>query len=96
VKRSGRDEPIWVVIYKCMKTTQKVSLQSYPYLKLPKPPCFSYYLLCFYFNKIREQEGGTGSAQKVGGGRVAQTMYTRISTCENDKIKKFFKTNKYF
>jgi hypothetical protein len=47
--------------------------------------CLSYYLLCFLFNKIREQKDGTGFAQK--GGEVAQTMYTHISKCKNDKIK---------
>jgi hypothetical protein len=36
VKRSGRDEPIWVVIYITMETTQGISLYSYPYLKLAK------------------------------------------------------------
>jgi hypothetical protein len=55
--------------------------------------CLSYYLLHFLFNKIRQQEGGTGSAQKLGGrGRgkreVAQTMYTHVSKCKNDKIQK--------
>jgi hypothetical protein len=25
-----------------------------------KTPCFSFYLLCFFFYKIVEQEGGTG------------------------------------
>jgi hypothetical protein len=29
--------------------------------------CLSYYLLCFLFNKIREEEGGTCSAWKRGG-----------------------------
>jgi hypothetical protein len=38
-----------------------ISLYSYLYLKLAKMLCF-YYLLCF-LNKIREEEGGTGSAQ---------------------------------
>jgi hypothetical protein len=45
---------------------------------------FSYYLLCFLFKKIREQEGGTGSSQKGGRG---QLIYTPISKCKNDKIK---------
>jgi hypothetical protein len=27
---------------------------------------FSYYLLCIFFYKIGEQEGGTGSAQSLG------------------------------
>jgi hypothetical protein len=85
VKRSGIDETIWVVIHICMETTQRISLYSYPCLKLPKTPCFSYYLLCFFFKKIGEQEGGAGSARKVG--EVAQIMSTPISTCKNNKIK---------
>jgi hypothetical protein len=52
--------------------------------------CLSYYLSCFLFNKIREQEGRTGSARKggMGEGEVAQTMSTHVSKCKNDKIKK--------
>jgi hypothetical protein len=65
VKRFGRDEPMWVAIHKCMKAMLGI---SHLYLKLAKTVCFSYYLLCFLFNKIRE-EGGTGYAQKWGGGR---------------------------
>jgi hypothetical protein len=68
VKRSGRDEPMWVVIHKCMETTQRISLYSYLYLKLAKTPCFSYYHLCFFFNKIGEQEGRIGSAWRWGEG----------------------------
>jgi hypothetical protein len=37
-----------------------------------------FYLLCFLFNKIGEQEGGTGSAWKEAG-EVAQTMYIHVS-----------------
>jgi hypothetical protein len=73
------------------------SLYSYIYLKLAKMSYFSYYLLCFFFYKTREQEGGTGSAQRLeGGGRergrkkvVAQIMYIHVSKCKNDKIKKY-------
>jgi hypothetical protein len=45
-----------------METTQRTFLYSYTYLKQAKMPCFSYHLLCFFFNKTGEQEGGTGSA----------------------------------
>jgi hypothetical protein len=73
-----------------MKAMLGISLYSYLYLKLAKPLCLSYYRLCFFFNIIRE-EGRTGSARKQGEGRmnreVAQTMYTYISKCKNDKIK---------
>jgi hypothetical protein len=62
VKRTSRDEPIGVVIHKCMETTQGISLYSYLYLKLAKMPCLSHYCLCFFFYKIGDEEGRTGSA----------------------------------
>jgi hypothetical protein len=78
MKRSGRDEPMWIVIHMYMEAMLGISLYSYPYLKLAKTLYLSYYLLCFLFNKIREQESRTGSAQKWGEGEVAQTMYTLV------------------
>jgi hypothetical protein len=70
VKRSGRDEPMWVVIHMCMEATLGISLYSYLYLKLGKIPCLSYHLFCFLFNKIGEKEGRTSSPQKQGGMEV--------------------------
>jgi hypothetical protein len=55
VKKTGRDEPMWVVIHMCMDATLGISLYSYLYLKLAKMLCLSYYLLFFLFNKIGEQ-----------------------------------------
>jgi hypothetical protein len=58
-----------------------------------------FFLLSFMFllqQNQRTRRWNRFCPESGGGGRVAQTMYTRISTCENDKIKKFFKTNKYF
>jgi hypothetical protein len=49
-----------------METTQEISLQNYLYLKLAKMLCFSYYLPWFFFNKIGEQEGRTGTSQRWG------------------------------
>jgi hypothetical protein len=63
VKRSGRNEPIWVVIHKCMEAMLGISLFSYPYLKLAKTLCLSYYCLYLLFNKIGEK-GRTGSVWK--------------------------------
>jgi hypothetical protein len=77
VKRSSRDEPILVVIYIFMETTQRISLYSYIHLKLAKMLCFSFYLTCFFFNKIGEQEGGTGSAKGRGGDGPKN-----VSTCK--------------
>jgi hypothetical protein len=51
-----------------MEAAQGIFLYGYPYLRLAKTPCLSYYLLCFFFNKIGEQEGGTGSAWPGGWG----------------------------
>jgi hypothetical protein len=48
MKRSGRDESIRVVIYLCMEAMQGICLYSYPYLKLAKMLCLSYYCLCFF------------------------------------------------
>jgi hypothetical protein len=69
VERSGRDEPMWISIHKCMKATLGIFLYSYLYLKVAKTLWLSYYLLCFLFNKIREW-GGTGCTRKWGGCRV--------------------------
>jgi hypothetical protein len=50
-----------------MEAMLGISLYGYLYLKLAKMLCFSYYLLCFLSNKIRQQEGsGTGSTGKQG------------------------------
>jgi hypothetical protein len=95
VKRSGRDEPVWVATHKSMKATLGISLYSYFYTKLAKTICLSYYLLCFLFNKIRE--GRTDSAWKQGYGGVGVLvgglggggrMYTHVSKCINDKMKR--------
>jgi hypothetical protein len=71
---------MWVAIHMCMEATLGVSLYTYLYLKLAKMLRFSYYLLCFLFNKIGEQEGRTSSATEWGGDvcgwEVALTMYT--------------------
>jgi hypothetical protein len=61
---SGRDEPVWVVIHTCMETKQGISLYSYLYLKLAKCHVFLIIFYVFFFYKIREQEGGTGFAQR--------------------------------
>jgi hypothetical protein len=70
VKRTGRDETIGVVIHICMETTQGNSLCRYLYLKLAKTSWLSFYTLCIFFYKIREQKGGTDSAP-VGKGWIS-------------------------
>jgi hypothetical protein len=73
MKRSGRDEPIWVVMHKCMEATLGISLYSKLSLfQSSEIVCLSYYLLCFLFNKIGEEEGGKGSAWKWVDGRAGK------------------------
>jgi hypothetical protein len=74
-----------------MEAMLGISLYSYLYLKLAKTLCMSYYHLCFLFNKIREEDGRQvlpGSRGLGVGGKVAQTMYTHVSKCKNDKRRK--------
>jgi hypothetical protein len=66
VKRSGRNEPMWVAIHKCMEAMLRISLYGFLYPKLAKLS-LSYHLLCFLFNKIGEEKDGTGSGWKRGG-----------------------------
>jgi hypothetical protein len=62
-----------------MEAMLGISLYSYPYLKLAKMLCLSYYHLCLLFNKIGE-EGRTGSAwkrRKWRGKRVGARVWWR-------------------
>jgi hypothetical protein len=68
VKKSGRDDPLWVIMHMCMKTILGISLYNYLYPKLLKVICLSYYLLHFLSNKIGEEDR-TGSALKWVGRR---------------------------
>jgi hypothetical protein len=92
VKRSGRDEPMWVAVHKYIEVKLGIFLKNYLYLKLEKTLGLSYCLLSFLLNKISKQEGGMGSAWKQGeevgqGGRGRPKMYTHVSKCKNDKRK---------
>jgi hypothetical protein len=64
-----------------METMLGISPYSYLYLKLAKIICLSYYLLCFLFNKIVEQEGSKSSAWKgrVGGERCLKQCIHIVS-----------------
>jgi hypothetical protein len=74
-----------------METTQGISLYSYPYLEVAKHHVSLTVFYAFFFYKIGEQEGRTGSAPRCVGviGEVDQIMYTHVSKFNNDtKIKK--------
>jgi hypothetical protein len=75
VKRSGKDESTWVAIHKCMEAMLGISLYSYPYLNEQEHYVFLIISYVFLFDKIREQEGGTGSTWKGGGGWHKQCIH---------------------
>jgi hypothetical protein len=68
VKKSGRDEPMWVAMHICMEATPGISLFSDLYLNLAKMVCLSYYFYVFSSTKSdikRAQQVLLGS--RVGG-----------------------------
>jgi hypothetical protein len=84
VKRSGRDGLMWVIIHKCMETTQGISLYSYLYLKLEKNTVF---LIIFYVfsstkseNKRAEQVLPIGGVCVLGGG--CGSSPNKVHTCK--------------
>jgi hypothetical protein len=87
VKRSGRDEPIWVVIHMCMKTTQGSSLYSCPYLKLAKTPFFYYLLWFFFFSSTKSENKRAEQVLPRSQGQGQEIMYAHVSKCKNDKIR---------
>jgi hypothetical protein len=88
VIRSGRDEPIQVVIHMYMEVRLGICLYRHLYLELAKN-CLSYYCLCLLFNKIGKEEGGKVLPESEGMGRrrrglgqgeeMAQTMYAHMN-----------------
>jgi hypothetical protein len=87
VMRSGRGEPVWVVIHICIVTTLGIFLY-YLYLKLEKNAIFFLLSLMFFLQQSRRTRRQNRSCLQVGvGGEVAQIMYTHVSKCKNDKIK---------
>jgi hypothetical protein len=82
VRRSGRGEPMWVAIHKCMETMLGISLYSYLHLKLAKMLCLSYYLL--FFSSTKSENKGAEqvlprSGRGGGGPNHVYTMFTHIN-----------------
>jgi hypothetical protein len=48
VKRSDRNEPMWIAIHLCMETMLGISLYSYPYLKEQK--CYVFLIISYVFS----------------------------------------------
>jgi hypothetical protein len=74
VKRSGRDEPKWVVIHMCMEASLGTSLYSYLHLKLAK---MLFFLLSLMFSLQQNQRTHFAQKQRVVGGGP-----NNVYTCE--------------
>jgi hypothetical protein len=89
VKRSGRDEPMWVVLHMCMESMIGISLYNYLHLKLAKTLCFSFYPSCFFFNKITR--GWNRFCKSQGRGEMAMCIHMKVNV---KMIKIKFKNKK--
>jgi hypothetical protein len=73
---------MWVAIHMYMEAMLGISLYSYRYLKLAKTLCLFYYLLCFLFNKIREQSVEQVLPRKVGRQEEEEGGPNNVYTCK--------------
>jgi hypothetical protein len=51
VKRSGRDEPMWVATHKCIEARLGIFLYSYLYLKLAKT--YVFFIIFYGFSSTK-------------------------------------------
>jgi hypothetical protein len=85
VKRSDRDEPMWVAIHIYMEAMLGISLYSYLYFKLIKS-AISFLLSLMLSLQQNQRRGWNRFCLEVGWGegrKVAQTMYTYVSKWKN-------------
>jgi hypothetical protein len=87
MKRSGRDEPMWVVIHIYMESMLGISLYTCLYTKIAKTLCLSYYVYVSSSTKS-ENKREEKVLPRSGGKEVPQTMCIHVSECKNAKIKK--------
>jgi hypothetical protein len=87
VKRSGRDELMWVAIQKYMEAKLVIFLYSNFYLRLQK--CYEFLIISYVFSSKLENKRVEQVLSRSGGWRckcgvVAQIMYVHVSKCKND------------
>jgi hypothetical protein len=68
VKRSGRDERIWVVIHMCMEAMLGISLYIYLFLKLQKPYVFVIIFYVFSSTKLENKRAEQVMPRRCRGG----------------------------
>jgi hypothetical protein len=76
VKRSGRDEPMWIAIHMCMETTLRISMYSYLYLKLAKCDVFLFISYVFSSTKSEKRRAEQFLPRNRDGGDGPNNVYT--------------------
>jgi hypothetical protein len=84
VKRSGRDEPVWVVIHKCMEATLGLSLYSYLFQSSKNAISF---LLSLMFSLQQSWRKSEQNRFCIEAGCVGREMYTCVIKCSNSTKK---------
>jgi hypothetical protein len=74
VKRSGRDEPMWVVIHFCMEAMLGISLYSYLYPKLAKH--YVFLIISYVFSSTKPENKRAEQVLPRSRGVVANNVYT--------------------
>jgi hypothetical protein len=73
VKRSARDEPMWVAIYICVEIMLGISLYSYFYLKLGKKTHYVFFIISYVSSSTKSKNKRTeqvlSRSGEWGGGR---------------------------
>jgi hypothetical protein len=106
MKKSGRDESIWVVVHICMEAILGISLYSYCYFKLAK--CYIFLIVVYVFSSTKlekrteqalpgseEVEGrGTGQGGENGPNNICTYEYMNKKD-EHFQIHKELVTSRY-
>jgi hypothetical protein len=78
VKRSGKDEPVWVVIHMCMEATLGISLYRYFYLNWQK--CSVFLIISYVFSSTKSENKKVEQVLPgSGAGERCPIIYTHVS-----------------
>jgi hypothetical protein len=76
VKRSVRDELIWVVTHLCIEAMLGISLYSYPYLNYQE--CFVFLIIAYVFSSTKlEKREEQVLPRSEGGGEEREEVWDR-------------------
>jgi hypothetical protein len=83
VKRSGRDEPMWVAIHKCMEAVV-ISLHIYLYLYLKLAKCYVFLIIFHVFSSTKLENKKVEKVLPRNGGREEGGCTNNVYTCKKN------------